>query len=69
MRWVGIADRKVHLDRISHQPRLPCIRGAKRGAIVVYAPCLRNAAEHGEIGWPLVNIGLISVKDRMNTIR
>ncbi len=38
------SDCRLVLTRISHQPRLPWMRGAKRGAIVVYAPCFGNAA-------------------------
>jgi hypothetical protein len=38
-----LAEIKI-LARISHQPRLPWMRGAKQGAIVVYAPCFGNVA-------------------------
>jgi hypothetical protein len=45
--------------RISHQPRFPCMRGAKQGAIVVlctFASATPQVSERSEIGWPLVDI-------------
>jgi hypothetical protein len=47
---------RVILAQISHQPRLPCMRGPKQGAIVVLCTLLRQRCRRGEIGWPSVNI-------------